>query len=138
VKQAAHPLSFWRHRTLPPRKQWQQHAPSPPRAERRVMAWSASDALSAMSTSVAYRLIRASHQPRHRIPQLDGRDSERFSHQRGSTRKEKGWRAAPGGPRGRSTQRESPSQPRPRGRFHHTDDSPGLPSGDRTAESTLL
>src|SRR5262245_47356969 len=48
AKQTAHPLIFWLHRTLPPRKQWQQHAPSPPHAERRVMAWSASDALSAM------------------------------------------------------------------------------------------
>jgi hypothetical protein len=82
MKQLAHSLSVWRHRTLPPRKQWQQHAPSPPRAERRVMAWSASDALSAMSTSVAYRPIRASHQPRHRIPTVDGRGSQRLSHQR--------------------------------------------------------
>jgi hypothetical protein len=71
LKQMAHSLSVGRHRTLPPRKQWQQHAPSPPRAEPRVIAWSASDALSAMSTSVAYRPIRASHQPRHRIPTVD-------------------------------------------------------------------
>ena len=31
---------------------------------------------------VVIRAIRGSHQPRHRIPTVDGRDSRRFSHQR--------------------------------------------------------